>query len=139
LEAPILKDPNQYPTEDVIFSSIGSAKKLWISFFDYIRQNHPDFSEEWRYYNDGKNWLMKVVRKSKTVFWLSVWENAFRITFYFTDKAEETIDQSGISDELKTQFKNGKHYGKLRGLSIIFRNQTDIEYAKSIIAIKLMK
>ena len=139
MEAPILKDPDQYPTEDVIFSCIGSAKKLWTSFFDYIHQNHPDFSEEWRYYNDGKNWLLKVVRKSKTVFWLSVWENAFKITFYFTDKFEETIHQSGISDELKAQFKNGRHYGKLRALSITFRNQTDIEYAKSIIAIKLTK
>jgi len=139
LEAPILKDPNQYPTEDVIFSSIGSAKKLWISFFDDIYQNHPDFSEEWRYYKDGNNWLMKVVRKSKTVFWLSVWENTFRITLYFTDKFEEAINKSDISDELKTQFKEGKHYGKIRALSIVFKNPADIEYAKSIIAIKLRK
>jgi len=139
LEVPILKDPNQYPTEDVIFSCIGSARKLWISFFDYIHQNHPDFSEECRYYKDGNNWLLKVVRKSKTVFWTSILKDAFRITFYFTDKFEEAINKSKISDELKTQFKEGKHYGKIRALSIVFRNPVDIEYAKSIIAIKLMK
>ena len=139
LEQPILKDQSQYPTKKVIYSCIGDTKTLWISFFEYIHQNHPDFSEEWRYYKDGKNWLLKVVRKSKTVFWTSVLKDAFRITFYFTDKTEEAINSADISDELKEQFKNGKHYGKLRALSIIFRNNMDIEYAKSLIAIRLMK
>ncbi len=139
MEVTILKDPNQYPTEEAIYSCLGNAKTLWISFFDYIHQNHPDFSEEWRYYKDGNNWLLKVVRKSKTVFWTSVLKDTFRITFYFTDKVEETINNADISDELKAQFKNGKRYGKLRALSIVFKNKMDIEYAKSIIAIKLMK
>lgn len=139
MDQPILKVENQYPSDEVVFSFIGDAKALWISFFEYIHQDHPDFSAEWRYYRDGKNWLLKVVRKSKTVFWTSVLEDAFRITFYFTDKVEEAIDNAGISDELKEQFRDGKRYGKLRALSIIFRDEMDIEYAKSLIAIRLMK
>ena len=70
-EKPILKDPDQYPTEDVITACIGKRKRsLWISFFDTLHERHPDFSEEWRYYKDGNNWLMKVTRKSMTIFWL---------------------------------------------------------------------
>ena len=136
-EKPILKDPDQYPTDEVIFSCIGGKKALWISFFDALHERHPDFSEEWRYYKDGKNWLMKVTRKSKTIFWLSVWKKAFKITFYLSDKAEALIDQSDIADDLKEQFKNGKRYGKIRGLTITFRKKKDIEYAESLIAIRL--
>jgi hypothetical protein len=44
---------------------------------------------------------------------------------------------SKISDELKVQFKNGKHYGKIRGLTIVFKNKKDIEYAKELIEVKL--
>lgn len=139
MEQPILKDQIQYPTKEVIYSCIGDTKTLWISFFEYIHQNHPDFSEEWKYYNDGKNWLLKVSKKSKTVFWVSVLKDTFRITFYFTDKAEESINKSEILDELKEQFKNGKRYNKIRALSIVFRNKMDIGYAKSLIAIRLMK
>ncbi len=139
MRQPILKDPDQYPTESVIHSRIGDAKPLWIAFFEYIHQTHPDFSQEWRYYKDGKNWLLKVVRKSKTVFWTSIVEDAFRITFYFTDKVEEAINDADISDELKEQFANGKRYGKLRGLTITFRDNMDIEYAKTLIAIRLMR
>lgn len=139
MEQPILKDPAQYPTPEVIYACIGETRALWDSFFDYIHQNHPDFTEEWRYYKDGKNWLLKVVRKSKTVFWTTIWQDEFRITFYFTDKVEDTIYNSDISDELKEQFRNGKYYGKLRALSIAFRNEKDIDYAKSVIAIRLGK
>lgn len=139
MEKPILKDKAQYPTNEVIYSCIGDTKTLWISFFEYIHQNHPDFSEVWKYYNDGKTWLLKVSKKSKTVFWVSVLKDTFRISFYFSDKAEEAINKSDILDELKEQFNNGKRYNKIRALSIVFKNKMDIEYVKSLIAIRLMK
>ena len=137
MEQPILGDKDLFPTEKVIFSHIGKNKTHWQSLFEFIHTNHPDFSEQWRYYNDGKSWLLKVTRKSKTIFWLTVIKNYFRITFYFTDRAEETINKSSISDELKKQFKEGKHYGKIRGLTVTFKNKKDIEYAKALITIKL--
>ena len=105
MQQTILSDKTQFPTEDIIFSHIGRAKSLWISFFNYIHSTHPEFSEEWRYYNDGKSWLMKVQKKAKTVFWLSIIKNAFRVTFYFTDRSEDAIFNSSISDELKESFK----------------------------------
>jgi hypothetical protein len=137
MEQPILGNKEQFPTEEIIFSHIGKSKTLWQSLFEYIHTNHPDISEQWRYYNDGKSWLLKVTRKSKTIFWLTVIKNYFRITFYFTNRAEETINKSSISDELKKQFKEGKHYGKIRGLTVTFKNKKDIEYAKALITIKL--
>ncbi len=137
MEQPILSDNNQFPTEDIIYSHIGKSKILWKSLFEFIHTEHPDLKEEWRYYNDGKSWLLKVTKKSKTIFWLSVIKNAFRITFYFTDKAEEIINNSSISDEFKEQFKNGKRYNKIRGITVVFKNKKDIENAKSLISIKL--
>ena len=137
MEQPILGNKEQFPTEEIIFSHIGKSKTLWQSLFEYIHRNHPDISEQWRYYNDGKSWLLKVTRKSKTIFWLTVIKNYFRITFYFTNRAEETINKSSISNELKKQFKEGKHYGKIRGLTVTFKNKKDIEYAKALITIKL--
>lgn len=137
MEQPILTNKNEFPTEEIIFSHIGKTKVLWQSIFEFIHATYPDLSEEWRYYNDGKSWLLKVVKKTKTICWVSLLKNSFRMTFYFTDKAEQLILGSNISDELKEQFKNGKHYNKIRGLTITFKYKKDVEYAKSIFAIKL--
>lgn len=109
---------------------------MWKSLFGYIHENHPDFSEEWRYYNDGKSWLLKVTRKSKTIFWLSVIKGTFRTTFYFTIKAEEVINKSPISEELKEQFRNKKE-DKIRGVTVIFKNQKSVEDAKELVGLKL--
>jgi len=137
MEQPILTDKNEFPTEGIIFSHIGKAKILWQSVFEFIHTTHPDLTEEWRYYNDGKSWLLKVVKKTKTICWISLLKNSFRMTFYFTDKAEELILDSSISEELKDQFKMGKHYNKIRGLTITFKYKKDVEYAKVLIALKL--
>ncbi len=137
MEKPVLTNKEQFPTEEVIYSHIGKTVPLWQSVFEFINNNHPDFSEQWRYYNDGKSWLLKVTRKEKTVFWLSIIKNSFRITFYFTERANEAIAGSSISDELKEQFKNGKNYNKIRGITVVFKNKKDIEYVKTLIGIKL--
>jgi hypothetical protein len=132
-----LADKDIFPTEEIIFSNIGKSKSLWKIIFDHIHSNYPDFTEKWNYYNDGKRWLLKVTNKSKTIFWLGVLENSFRMTFYFTDRAEQAVMSSAISDELKAQFMNGKKYNKIKGLSIIFKDKKDIEYAKALLSIKL--
>jgi len=137
MEQPVLSDKTQYPTEEVIFSHIGKAKTLWQAFFKFLHTEHADFAEEWRYYSDGKSWLMKVTKKAKTIFWLSVIKDTFRITCYFTDKAEPAINGSSLSNKLKDQFKNGKRFGKIRGLTIIFQDKNDIEDAKVLLTIKL--
>lgn len=137
MEQPILTDRDQFPSEEIIYSHIGNRKSLWLEIFKYIHENHPNFAEQWRYYNDGKSWLLKVTNKAKTVFWLSVIKGTFRMTFYFGDKAEAAIEKGAISDELKAQFKNGKKYGKIRGLTVTFKNKKDIKYAQSLIEIKL--
>jgi hypothetical protein len=137
MEPRILSDKTQYPTDEVIYSHIGKSKALWLSLFEFIHTNHSDFSEQWKYYNDGKSWLLKVSRKAKTIFWLSVIKNSFRTTFYFTDRAEQAISESAISDELKEQYKNARRSNNIRGLTIIFKHKKDVEYAKALIALKI--
>ena len=99
--------------------------------------NHPDFSEQWKYYNDGKSWLLRITKKRKTIFWLSIIHDSFRITFYFGDKVEPAIMESTISNTLKEQFKGGKRFGKIRGLTLQMDNKQNVEFAKELISIKL--
>jgi len=136
MEPKVLTDKNIFPSESVIFSHIGKTKSLWQSIFEFIHKNYPEFTASWKYYNDGKSWLMKVQRKTKTICWVSIIKNSFRMTFYLGDKAEAAVLNSSISDELKDQFMNTKGK-KFRGLTVLFKNKKDIEFAKSLIEIKL--
>ena len=136
MEPLVLTDKNQFPSEELIASHIGKRVALWDALFGFIHAEHPDFVEQWRYYNDGKSWLMNVSRKKKTVFWLGVIEGTFRITAYFTDKAADAIRASTLSAELKEAFLGGKRFGKLGPITITFKKKRDVEDAKALIALK---
>jgi len=133
----VLTNKLQTPSDEIVFSFIGKHKALWSSLFEYIHDQHPEITREWRYYNDGKSWLLKVTKKAKTIFWLSVLDKTFRITFYFTDKAQKDIENSRIPEKLKEQFRSGKKYNKIRGLTILFKNKKDCIIAEELIRIKL--
>jgi hypothetical protein len=136
MEQPVLSDKNQFPTQAVISSHLGKAQDLWEGLFGYIHDSCPDFTEQWRYYNDGKSWLLKVSKKTKTVFWLSLIEGSFRTTFYFTDKARRAILRSSLSDDLKKQYRSLRGLKKIRGITILYRRKRDVEDAKRLIQIK---
>jgi hypothetical protein len=137
VDKPVLTDKDQFPTDEVVFSHIGKSKLHWEELFNYTRSNYADFSQQWRYYNDGKSWLLKVVKKSKTIFWVSVMNGSFKTTFYFGDKAEESILESNISDDLKDSFKNGKRYGKIRGITTEVKAEADLDDVRELIRLKL--
>ncbi len=134
---PTLSDPKQFPTTKIIRAAIGKSFVLWDSLFDHIKENHPEVVVEWRYYNDGKQWLMKVTRKKKTLFWLSIVKPFFRLTFYFTKRANKEIRRSGISDKLKDQFKNAKSINHIRGIRVVVKRRRDLHDAQELLALRI--
>ncbi len=136
LELPVLKDRNVFPDENVIASHIGSHMLQWHSFLGSIRSIFPGSEEVWNYYNDGKSWLFRVILKKKTLFWMTVIEGTFKITFYFGEKARPQIEAGSIPDHLKDQFLNGKSYGKIKAITIRVEGEKDINDALAVAGIK---
>ena len=132
----VLSDKQIVPTDELIFSIIGDRKAVWKAVMEYLSENYEDVSGTWNYYNDGKQWLFKVVRKKKTIFWIGVLKDTFRVTFYFGDKAEPLIDASDLPDIIKKNFKEGKRYGKIRAISLKMSDSKDVESVKKLIHIK---
>lgn len=136
MEKPCLKDQNEYPDDAVLEQYLGTVKHTWDAFLDLIQENHPSFSGEWRYYNDGKNWLYKITKKKKTICWVSVFPEKFKTTFYFSDKAEVLISGSALSKEYIDQFIHGKKYGKIKGITVEITQPLDLNATKTLIGIK---
>ena len=88
----VLGDKNIFPSDDILFSIIGDKKVVWEKVMSYVNENYKNITSEWRYYNDGKQWLFKMQQKKKTIFWIGVLKDTFRITFYFGNKAEPVIN-----------------------------------------------
>lgn len=136
MEEPCLADKAEYPDDRVLGHYLGDAKDAWDAFASLLASSYPDLTPEWRYYNDGKSWLCKIVRKSGTVCWVSVYRGKFKTTFYFPDRAEDLILKSSIRKNYKEQFANARHFGKTRGLTVDIRKVTDLSTTKKLIELK---
>ena len=137
MEPLVLKDKSVIPNNDLIFSIIGENRVHWQKMTKYVHDKYPDAIEQWNYYNDGKNWLFRMIRKKKTLFWIGILEDTFRLTFYFGDKVEPLIEKSGLPAEMKEGFKNGKRYGKIRAISMRVEKDEDIEHAIKLVDIRI--
>lgn len=118
MEGPLLRDEAEYPSDDVLARYLGKAKAAWDAFTARLAGEFPDASLEWRFYRDGKSWLCKVVRKKKTVCWVSIRDKAFRTTFYFTARSDQEIDRLPIARESRNAYRAQSSSGKLKPITI---------------------
>jgi hypothetical protein len=132
----LLTDERIYPTDEYIFSIIRDKKILWQSIMNYMTDNYKDSSGEWNFYNDGKKWLFKMVNRKKTVFWIGILNDTFRVTFWFSDKAESLINECSLSENIKDEFRTSKKYGAIRAVTIKINDNMDVDNVLRLIALK---
>lgn len=124
----LLRDSNIYPSDDILKSVLGDTiYSVLESFLKIITNEEYGLTVEWKFYNDGKAWLCKVVHKKKTILWLSIWTGFFKISFYFTEKYLENIEVLDVSETIKKEFSKAKPVGRLIPMivNVTDRNQVD--------------
>lgn len=136
METQLLRDPAVKPESEVIRSALGRSFAVYELFIESIAGQGYELSPEWRYYNDGKAWLCKVSYKKKTVFWLSVWDGFFKVSFFFTEKHRQAIDSLDITREIKAAFGESKPIGKLIPLTVNVDNNNQLPDLLTIIRCK---
>ncbi|MFZ2286259.1 MAG: DUF3788 family protein [Bacteroidales bacterium] len=113
MDKPLLNDPAVPPSPEVLQIALGSGYPAYEKTMAVITGEPYGLVPEWRYYNDGKAWLCKVVFKKKTVFWLSVWDGYFKAGFYFVERHCGGIPELDIDQNVKDALIASKPFGTL--------------------------
>lgn len=137
MESKVLSDDSELPNEELIFSIIGDKDLIWQQTMSYIYDSNNDISEVWKYYKDGKSWLFRTMKKKKTIFWIRILDDTFRIAFWFADKLEPIILQSNLPDSIKEEYQNAKRFNKSRSIYIDVQDSNDFENIKKLIDLKI--
>jgi Protein of unknown function (DUF3788) len=132
-----LTDETTFPGNQVLENVLGDSYPVYQNLLTRITGEDFQLVPEWHYYKDGKAWLCKVSHKKKTVFWLSVWNKFFKITFYFTAKHFAGIEALGIKESIKIDFLLAKPVGKLCPLTILMKKQDQVTDVLALSTFKL--
>ena len=126
MEKPLLNDPEQPPTDELLKSILGDGFSVYTDVMKTVTSEAHGLIPEWRYYNDGKSWLCKMVFKKKTVFWLSVWDGCFKAGFYFTERHLQGIGELDIDPGIKDTLSKAKPFGSLYPVTLEMRKKEQI-------------
>lgn len=137
MEIPLLKDPNVFPTAEVLDNELGKTYSVFRAFMNAVESEDFQLSPEWRYYKDGKAWLCKITFKKKTVVWLSVWPDCFKLGFYFTEKSGGGIPGLKIDDSIKEFYLNHNPIGKLKPIVVEVRMKSQLDDINTLIKYKI--
>lgn len=128
-ENQLFRDPNVAPTKQMIAEGLGKVNLIYLEFIETLKE-HGISLMDWRYYNDGKAWLSKgeykwtTVRgtnKVKPIFWLSMWESFFKVSFFFSEKIRDQLLALPVSEDTKELIRKTPPHGKaMQYLSIVF-------------------
>lgn len=133
-ETMLLRDPEINPTKETLKNALGGSWPLFEELMGILAIH--EIVPEWNYYKDGKAWLCKAVHKKKTVFWLSVWEEYFKVVFYFTAKTCSGIADLDIDEKLKQDFREHESYGKFMPMIVVVTEKEQIEDIVEVIRYK---
>ena len=137
MEIQLLKDPDIIPTAEVLENVLGENYPVFREFMNTAESEEFKLNPEWRYYKDGKAWLCKITFRKKTVVWLSVWSDCFKLGFYFTEKSGGGIPGLKIDDSLKEYYLNHKPIGKLKPLVIETRMKSQLNDINTLLKYKI--
>ncbi len=137
MEIQLLKDPDILPTAEVLEKVLGKKYPVFREFLNSAESEEFKLSPEWRYYKDGKAWLCKITFRKKTVVWLSVWPDCFKLGFYFTEKSGGGIPDLKINDSYKKDYLNHAPIGKLKPLVIETRMKSQLSDINILIKYKI--
>jgi len=136
MDKPLLNNKQEYPDDAVLGKYLGKSKTIWDAFVNHLSAEFAVMSLEWNFYNDGKAWLCKLVHKKKTVCWISVWDQFFKTTFYFTGKYDKEIAALKIEQVYKENYKSSKSFGKLKPLTVEVKTKKSLDNIYELIRFK---
>lgn len=125
----LLRDAASKPTEKMIFEGLGDTSSVYREFIKQLEKQSITLMD-WRFYNDGKAWLTKGeykwttsrgTKKVKPIFWLSIWEGFFKVSFNFKAEIRAELLELALGKETKEMIRQVEVHGKkLKYIPIIF-------------------
>ena len=134
---PLLEDPDIIPTTEVLEEVLGNIDPVYREFMNTVESEEFKLSPNWRYYKDGKAWFCKITLKKKTVVWLSVWADCFKLALYFTEKSGGGIPGLRIDDSIKEFYLNHKPIGRLKPIVVEVRMNSQLADIYTLIRYKI--
>ncbi|HEY3370495.1 MAG TPA: DUF3788 domain-containing protein [Prolixibacteraceae bacterium] len=137
MDKSIFTNKTAVPTDALLKDSLGQLDDLWQSIRQYVHLQYPQATDEWNYSGDKYGWNFRIKDKKRALIYLLPRDQFFKVAFVFGQKATDTIMQSKVSQNIKSELDSARVYAEGRGIRIDIQNDQFINDIKELIDIKI--
>lgn len=116
MDAIVLTDKSLAPTADVLRAVLKESFPAYERVETELKENA--IFVEWRYYNDGKVWLGKLLNKKKNLGWLYIHDGYFSVSCFFMERDREAVFKANLPEQSKEAFLSDESEAKLKPVNI---------------------
>lgn len=138
MAASIFPDKQMTPTDDDLAHELGGSKVLFDQLADFIRQEFPPMTTEWKHYGQKSGWLLKLFSGTRNLFFVVPCSGYFKLAFTFGDRAVERILAEQFPEPLKSELANARKYAEGRTILLEIKTGEELEIAKKLARIKVL-
>jgi len=125
-----LREQHIEPTQDVLKGALGESYKTYETFvsglcdldIENVWQFYPCFATKaWMGRGEYKWTTPRGANKAKNIYWLSVWEELFKVAVWFKEDNRAEILNADVSEGTKKLIRESKMFGpKMRTFPVEF-------------------
>jgi Protein of unknown function (DUF3788) len=125
------------PSDGELAAELGAAKTIWDQLVRELAEEHGIDVQEWNSYSRKAGWSLRLMRKERSIVYLSPHRGCFTASFALGDKAVQVARHSGLSPQVLKIISEAKRYAEGTAVRIEVKTGKDVAVVKKLAAVKL--
>lgn len=125
------------PIDADLVAALGPAKAAWDQFLAELAQRHEAPVHEWKCYSPKLGWALRVVRKKRTIVWLSPSTGCFTVSFIFGRQAMAAACAAKFPLRVVSAIAHAPKYPEGSGVRLVVKSHREIGALLKLAGIKV--
>ena len=106
------------PDNSMIADALADSLPIWAALQNYIHENYPNATGEWKHYGKSSGWVFKLLSKKRNLLFFIPKKDCFRLRFGIGEKAMPCIEAADLPDEIKEAVRIATPYTEGRSIDL---------------------
>ena len=102
----------------MVADALVKAHPLWIELQNYVQENYPNVTGEWKNYGKSSGWMFKLLSKKRNLLFFIPKSECFRLRFGISEKVLPCIESADLPYEIKEAVRIATPYAEGRSIDL---------------------
>lgn len=124
------------PADVDLGEALGAAKPAWDEFLERLAREKIADTHVWKSHSPKWGWSLRVLKKKRTIVWLSPGRGGFNVLFILGDKAVAAARGAKLPRAILAALEAAPRYPEGTGLGLVAKSPRDLPALQKLAALK---